>query len=196
MAGHDDIVGSDCNAITDGATFGDNAFRYSAFGQGRFEINDYWDWGFGLESIHDDEYLRRYDLDGYGERRGPYVGNDTRLVSQLFAIGQSERSYSAVSLINFQDLREPPPLPDNVDVRIPPVEGTKFDPKFPDGKKAAADKPAEIASISEPTLRAAESVKTSAGGGRSSVAGVRSWTAVLMAFPGLARQRRDSEEAV
>jgi DedD protein len=47
--------------------------------------------------------------------------------------------------------REPPPLPDNVDVRIPPVEGTKFDPKFPDGKKAAADKPAEIASISEPT---------------------------------------------
>lgn len=47
--------------------------------------------------------------------------------------------------------REPPPLPDNVDVRIPPVEGTKFDPKFPDGKKAGADKPAEIASISEPT---------------------------------------------
>ena len=47
--------------------------------------------------------------------------------------------------------REPPPLPDNVDVRIPPVEGTKFDPKFPDSKKAATDKPAEIASISEPT---------------------------------------------
>jgi len=47
--------------------------------------------------------------------------------------------------------REPPPLPDNVDVRIPPVEGTKFDPKFPDGKKAGAEKPAEIASISEPT---------------------------------------------
>lgn len=47
--------------------------------------------------------------------------------------------------------REPPPLPDNVDVRIPPVEGTKFDPKFPDAKKAASEKPAEIASINEPT---------------------------------------------
>lgn len=120
---------------TDGATFGDNAFRYSAFGQGRFEINDYWDWGFGLESIHDDEYLRRYDLDGYGERRGPYVGNDTRLVSQLFAIGQSERSYSAVSLINFQDLREPPPLPANPEVQpvILPYAETEFvlaDPIF------------------------------------------------------------------
>ena len=49
--------------------------------------------------------------------------------------------------------REPPALPDNVDVRIPPVEGTKFEPKFPDGKKAAAslEKSAEIPAITEPT---------------------------------------------
>lgn len=49
--------------------------------------------------------------------------------------------------------REPPPLPDNVDVRIPPVEGTKFEPKFPagsDGKKAV-EKAAEIPAITEPT---------------------------------------------
>ena len=49
--------------------------------------------------------------------------------------------------------REPPALPDNVDVRIPPVEGTKFEPKFPDGKRTATspDKPAEIPAITEPT---------------------------------------------
>ena len=53
--------------------------------------------------------------------------------------------------------REPPPLPDNVDVRIPPVEGTKFEPKFPTGTDAkksgnkAAEKPAEIAAITEPS---------------------------------------------
>jgi len=49
--------------------------------------------------------------------------------------------------------REPPPLPDNVEVRIPPVEGTKFEPKFPagsDGKKAV-EKAAEIPAITEPT---------------------------------------------
>ena len=49
--------------------------------------------------------------------------------------------------------REPPPLPDNVDVRIPPVEGSKFDPKFPaavDGKKVV-EKTAEIPAITEPT---------------------------------------------
>lgn len=53
--------------------------------------------------------------------------------------------------------REPPPLPDNVDVRIPPVEGTKFEPKFPagvDAKKSgsrAVEKPAEIPAITEPS---------------------------------------------
>ena len=53
--------------------------------------------------------------------------------------------------------REPPPLPDNVDVRIPPVEGTKFEPKFPaavDTKKSGAktvEKPAEIPAITEPS---------------------------------------------
>ena len=53
--------------------------------------------------------------------------------------------------------REPPPLPDNVDVRIPPVEGTKFEPKFPTGTDAkksgnkVAEKPAEIPAITEPS---------------------------------------------
>lgn len=57
--------------------------------------------------------------------------------------------------------REPPPLPDNVDVRIPPVEGGKFEPKFPDGKKVA-DKPAEITAITEPTGAQAGSPATAA----------------------------------
>ena len=53
--------------------------------------------------------------------------------------------------------REPPPLPDNVDVRIPPVEGAKFEPKFPAGSDAkksgskVAEKPAEIPAITEPS---------------------------------------------
>ncbi|MGE0739706.1 MAG: LPS-assembly protein LptD [Hyphomonadaceae bacterium] len=91
---------------SDGDRFGDDLFRYSAFGQGRFQIDDYWDWGFGLERVYDDEYLRRYDIDGAGERRGPFIGQDTRLISQLYAIGQSGNSYSSVSFVSFQGLRE------------------------------------------------------------------------------------------
>jgi LPS-assembly protein len=90
----------------DGDTFGDDLFRYSAFAEGRFHINDYWDWGFGVERTYDDEYLRRYDIDGAGERRGPYIGQDTRLISQLYSIGQSENSYSSISFVGFQGLRE------------------------------------------------------------------------------------------
>ncbi|MEZ5960700.1 MAG: LPS assembly protein LptD [Hyphomonadaceae bacterium] len=91
---------------SDGDRLGDDRFRYSVFGQGAFRINNYWDWGFGIESIYDDEYLRRYDLDGAGERRGPYLGQDTRLISQLYAIGQDANSYSSIAFVSFQGLRE------------------------------------------------------------------------------------------
>lgn len=90
----------------DGDTFGDNLFRYSAFAQGRFDISQQWQWGFGVEHIYDDEYLRRYDLEGPGQRRGPYIGQETRLISQLFAIGQTAHSYSSISAVGFQGLRE------------------------------------------------------------------------------------------
>jgi LPS-assembly protein len=91
---------------TAGNTSGDDLFRYSAFGEGRFQINDDWHWGFGLERIYDDDYLRRYDIEGAGERRGPYIGHDTRLISQLYGIGQTRHSYSSVSFVGFQGLRE------------------------------------------------------------------------------------------
>ncbi len=91
---------------TDGTTFGDELFRYSAFAEGLFDINDDWQWGFGVERTYDDEYLRRYDIDGAGERRGPYIGHDTRLISQLFGIGQTQHSYASVAFVGFQGLRE------------------------------------------------------------------------------------------
>jgi LPS-assembly protein len=91
---------------TDGDTFGEELFRYSVFGEGLFRINSYWDWGFGVENTYDDDYLHRYDIDGAGERRGPYIGQETRLITQLYAIGQNERSYSSIALVNFQGLRD------------------------------------------------------------------------------------------
>jgi LPS-assembly protein len=91
---------------TEGDTFGDEIFRYSAFAEGRFQINEDWHWGFGLERTYDDQYLRRYAIDGAGERRGPYIGHDTRLISQLYGVGQTRHSYSSLSFVGFQGLRE------------------------------------------------------------------------------------------
>ncbi len=111
---------------SDGDTFGDERFRYSAFGEGAFEINDYWQWGFGIESIYDDEYLRRYDIRGAGERRGPYIGHDTRLISQLYATGQNEHSYTSIAFVNFQDFREQTALIPEVQPLILPTAETEY----------------------------------------------------------------------
>ncbi|HVZ99769.1 MAG TPA: LPS assembly protein LptD [Caulobacterales bacterium] len=91
---------------TNGVKFDDYTTRSSLFANGRFQVNDYWDWGFGAERISDDLYLRRYDIPGVGERRGPYIGDTHRLISQLFAVGQNATSYSAVTAVSFQGLRE------------------------------------------------------------------------------------------
>jgi LPS-assembly protein len=91
---------------TEGQRLGDDKFRWSAFGSGRFHINNYWDWGFGLERTYDDFYLRRYDLEQItAQDRGPYIGTRTRLISQLYAIGQDSDSYSQIAFVNFQGLR-------------------------------------------------------------------------------------------
>jgi DedD protein len=66
-------------------------------------------------------------------------------------LGASVLLLIAIILVPIFLEREPPPLPDNVDVKIPPIEGTKFDPKLPDRKAA----PAEVPSITEPTGSAA-----------------------------------------
>jgi LPS-assembly protein len=90
----------------DGDRLGDERFRFNVFGSGSFDISEHWRWGFGLETVYDDQYLRRYGINGAGERRGPYIGQETRLISQLFAIGQDEDSYTSIAFVNFQGLRE------------------------------------------------------------------------------------------
>jgi LPS-assembly protein len=90
----------------DGETFGNDTLRSSIFAEGLFRINEYWKWGFGAERITDDLYLRRYNLTGPGEVRGPYIGDAKRLISQLYAIGQDSHSFSQASLVSFQGLRE------------------------------------------------------------------------------------------
>jgi LPS-assembly protein len=79
--------------------------RSHVFSSGNFAINDYWRWGFGAERTSDDTYLQRYGIDGMGERRGPFVGDQLRLLSQLFVQGQDENSYSTINFLSIQGLR-------------------------------------------------------------------------------------------
>jgi LPS-assembly protein len=100
----DPVVGWDQD-FDDKGKFGDETFRGSIFGTGNFEINDYWRWGFGVERASDDLFLRRYEVSGAGRKRGPFVGDISRLISQLWTTGQDENSYANLSFISFQGLR-------------------------------------------------------------------------------------------
>ncbi len=73
-------------------------------------------------------------------------------------LGASVLLLIAIILVPIFLEREPPPLPDNVDVKIPPVEGTKFDPKLPDRKAA----PTEVPAITEPSGAQAAAPATAA----------------------------------
>ena len=90
---------------SDGEKFGDEKWRGHLYGSGRFAINPEWDWGFGVETQTDDLYDRRYDLDGQGDKRGLYLSQPRRLLSQIYAVGQGDDYYTDVSLLSFQGLR-------------------------------------------------------------------------------------------
>lgn len=87
-----------------GEKFGDENFRGHIFGSGQFLINDFFSWGFGVERAADDFYLRRYDIDRDIRPRGPYVGENGRLISQVYTTGQSASTYGAIALVSFQGL--------------------------------------------------------------------------------------------
>jgi len=69
-------------------------FRGHLFGTGRFEIDQFWRWGFDLQRVTDNSHLLRYD---YSE--------DDLLTSRFFAERFEGRDYFNISAFDFQDLR-------------------------------------------------------------------------------------------
>ncbi|NNE57827.1 MAG: LPS-assembly protein LptD [Hellea sp.] len=78
--------------------------RSHFFADGQFGFGDNWDWGFTAQLASDDLYLSRYDLDDPG-KVGLYDGDTRRLISQLFALGQSDNFRFSASAYGFQSLR-------------------------------------------------------------------------------------------
>jgi len=78
--------------------------RSHFFADGQFGLAEDWDWGFTAQLASDDLYTRRYDL-GDPRRAGLYDGDTKRLISQLYAVGQSDNFRLAASTYGFQSLR-------------------------------------------------------------------------------------------
>lgn len=87
--------------------FGDEEFRWHVFADGRFQITDNWDWGFGVQEVSEDLYLRRYDYTETPERgAGIYKSENRYLSSQVYAQGRGESFFADVAAIRINSLLE------------------------------------------------------------------------------------------
>ncbi len=73
---------------------GDNELRGHLFGTGRFQHNNNWSYGFDVELVNDDTYLRRFSF-----------SNEVDLETRLFALGVDDRNYVYSQAFYFQGLR-------------------------------------------------------------------------------------------
>ncbi|MEM6901130.1 MAG: LPS assembly protein LptD [Pseudomonadota bacterium] len=100
----------------DGERFGEEKVRGHVFGRGLFQVDNTFEWGFGVERASDDLFTRRYSIDGEDVRRGLYDGQPRTLLTQVFGVAQTENFYGDIAILEFQDLRaaspflEQPPL--------------------------------------------------------------------------------------
>ena len=73
----------------------ENDVRGHVKGEGRFDLDDTWRWGFDANRASDDTYLRRYGF-----------GGESTLTTRAFSEGFRKRNYMAVNGYAFQGLRD------------------------------------------------------------------------------------------
>lgn len=96
--------------------FGDTTSRSYILARGAFAINEEWDWGFTAERSSDDLLFDKYEIGEVYQSRGPYIADDRRLISQIYAVRQDDDSYLSVAAFDIQGLR-----PDDDDRTFPTV---------------------------------------------------------------------------
>jgi LPS-assembly protein len=84
---------------------GTSTNRSYILGSGAFQIDEKWRWGFTAERTSDDLIFDKYEVGKVYISRGPYVADDRRLISQVYAIRQDERSYFSAAAMSIQGLR-------------------------------------------------------------------------------------------
>ncbi|THD65305.1 LPS assembly protein LptD, partial [Phenylobacterium sp.] len=88
-----------------GTRFGDLTSRSYILGSGVFHPADDWTVGFTAERASDPLIFDKYDIGKVYQARGPYVPDDHRLISQLYAIREDDTSYASVAAFSIQGLR-------------------------------------------------------------------------------------------
>jgi LPS-assembly protein len=110
-----------------GTRFGDATNRSYILGRGQFHPDEHWTWGFTAERTSDNLIFDKYDIGRVYEARGPYVADDRRLISQVYAIRQDDDSYVSAAALAIQGLR-PTDNTRTFPVAAPIVEARYEDP--------------------------------------------------------------------
>ncbi len=85
--------------------FGDRTSRSYFLANGRFDPDGPWRWGFTAERTSDKTLFDRYDIQSPYQDNGLYYGDQRRLISQLYAERQAERSYFSIAAFTIQSLQ-------------------------------------------------------------------------------------------
>ncbi len=85
--------------------FGDRTSRSYLLAHGRFNLDGPWRWGFTAERTSDKTLFDRYDIIAPYQDNGLYYGDRRRLISQVYAERQTERSYLSIAAFSMQSLR-------------------------------------------------------------------------------------------
>jgi LPS-assembly protein len=88
-----------------GDRFGEATTKSYILARGLFDIDEKWKWGFTAERASDALIFDDYDVNGVYAQRGQFSAEDHRLMSQVYATRQSDRSYFSASMISVQGLR-------------------------------------------------------------------------------------------
>ena len=93
--------------------FGDQDHRSYLLSHGHFDPEGPWRFGFTAERTSDKTLFDRYDIRDPYQDDGLYYGDRRRLISQVYAERQSERSYLSIAAFSIQSLRLDPRFADN-----------------------------------------------------------------------------------
>ena len=93
--------------------FGDEEHRSYLLSHGEFDPQGPWRFGFTAERTSDKTLFDRYDVRDPYQDNGLYYGDRRRLISQIYAERQTDRSYVSVAAFSIQSLRLDPAYEDN-----------------------------------------------------------------------------------
>jgi LPS-assembly protein len=88
-----------------GDRFGKETLRSYILANGKFDIDQHWKWGFSAERVSDALLFDKYKINDVYQQRGLFTSDDHRLVSQIYATRQAQRSWFSVSAVSVQGLR-------------------------------------------------------------------------------------------